>query len=385
MTPKPRWRSGAALAAVVLSLLGLAAPAGAERVHEVRAGQTLWQISKRYHVSLSALAAANRLKPSTPLRPGQQLSVPGARGVFVGKGDTLSRLARRHGVSVSTLRTLNHLKKDASIRVGQHLRLPGGRGRGRAERADDDGVGPGRGRRAQSAEQGRRGPRFRGRLTLQTMPQGRRVHLDLRRPGSPAWRRSLHQLRRIMGHRRGRPIPRPHPRLLRVLRSVGQRFGGRTVYIISGYRPAGGHTRRTSKHTRSRALDLRVQGVSNRALRNHLRRLANVGVGYYPNSYHVHVDVRGHRAYWVDLSGPGQAPRYVRKRRRQAERSKAAARADAQAHKAGSPGATKDKTQALPGGAPPSAAARHASASGAAERAILDQAKAAAAAMAEAE
>jgi hypothetical protein len=37
-------------------------------------------------------------------------------------------------------------------------------------------------------------------------------------------------------------------------------------------------------------------------------------VGYYPNSTFVHVDVRAASAYWVDRSGPGEKPNYVRAR-----------------------------------------------------------------------
>jgi len=35
-----------------------------------------------------------------------------------------------------------------------------------------------------------------------------------------------------------------------------------------------------------------------------------VGVGYYPNSTFVHLDVRSLPTYWVDYSKPGEPPRY---------------------------------------------------------------------------
>jgi murein DD-endopeptidase MepM/ murein hydrolase activator NlpD len=47
----------------------------------VRQGQTLFQISQAYGVTVAALAEANRLKPSTPLRVGQRIFVPGAKAV----------------------------------------------------------------------------------------------------------------------------------------------------------------------------------------------------------------------------------------------------------------------------------------------------------------
>jgi hypothetical protein len=36
-----------------------------------------------------------------------------------------------------------------------------------------------------------------------------------------------------------------------------------------------------------------------------------LGVGYYPNSSFVHLDIRkGAKAFWIDYSGPGEAPLY---------------------------------------------------------------------------
>jgi murein DD-endopeptidase MepM/ murein hydrolase activator NlpD len=47
----------------------------------VQKGQTLFRISQAYQVEVAALMEANRLKPSTPLKVGQRLFIPGAKGV----------------------------------------------------------------------------------------------------------------------------------------------------------------------------------------------------------------------------------------------------------------------------------------------------------------
>jgi murein DD-endopeptidase MepM/ murein hydrolase activator NlpD len=47
--------------------------------HTVRAGQTLFRISHAYQVKVAAIMEANRLKPSTPLKVGQRLIIPGAK------------------------------------------------------------------------------------------------------------------------------------------------------------------------------------------------------------------------------------------------------------------------------------------------------------------
>jgi len=107
-------------------------------------------------------------------------------------------------------------------------------------------------------------------------------------------------------------IPRLHPGLLTRLQSVADRFPGRRIEIISGYRP---RARRTSRHRHARALDIRVQGVSRAHVSEHARTLPETGVGYYPNSLFTHIDVRERSAYWVDRSGPGQSPDYGPARR----------------------------------------------------------------------
>lgn len=102
-------------------------------------------------------------------------------------------------------------------------------------------------------------------------------------------------------------VMRVHPGLLVRLQRVAKRFPGKTIEIISGHRP---DARVTSRHHHARALDMRVEGVSREALRDFLRKFDETGVGYYPNSYFVHMDVRDSRGYWVDRSGPGEPPDY---------------------------------------------------------------------------
>jgi murein DD-endopeptidase MepM/ murein hydrolase activator NlpD len=47
--------------------------------HVVERSQTLFRISQAYGVPVAALAEANRLKPSAPLKVGQRIFVPGAK------------------------------------------------------------------------------------------------------------------------------------------------------------------------------------------------------------------------------------------------------------------------------------------------------------------
>ena len=82
---------------------------------------------------------------------------------------------------------------------------------------------------------------------------------------------------------------------------------------MSGYRTSSEHAAR-SNHTRGRALDFRITGVPNRVLYEALRRsFAGVGVGYYPNSTFVHLDVRESDATWIDYAGPNDPACYSRR------------------------------------------------------------------------
>jgi len=47
--------------------------------HVVEHGQTLFRISQAYQVKVTVLMEANHLKPSTPLKVGQRLFIPGAK------------------------------------------------------------------------------------------------------------------------------------------------------------------------------------------------------------------------------------------------------------------------------------------------------------------
>jgi uncharacterized protein YcbK (DUF882 family) len=105
-----------------------------------------------------------------------------------------------------------------------------------------------------------------------------------------------------------------HPidaRLVTLVATVSDHFGGREVNVVSGFRPySPTQYSRHSNHNEGRAIDFSIKGIANETVRDFCRTLHNVGVGYYPNSLFVHLDVRDSNAYWVDYAAPGQAPRY---------------------------------------------------------------------------
>lgn len=97
------------------------------------------------------------------------------------------------------------------------------------------------------------------------------------------------------------------PRVLDLVYRVAVRFSAPEIRIISGYRTPrpGGH----SNHGKGRAIDLIVPGASDEDVARFAREQGFVGVGVYPTSGFVHLDVRERSYFWVDYSGPGKRNR----------------------------------------------------------------------------
>ncbi len=105
-------------------------------------------------------------------------------------------------------------------------------------------------------------------------------------------------------------------RLVKILYQVARHYHNAKLFIVAGYRAPKiakqkGNPR--SPHKRGVAADFQVQGESIESVRDHLRSAYhNIGVGYYPNSGFIHVDVgRQKDAFWIDYSGPGEKARYT--------------------------------------------------------------------------
>lgn len=120
-----------------------------------------------------------------------------------------------------------------------------------------------------------------------------------------AARKRIKDLLRDKRNARHKRIPE---RLLWYMYLVGQHFDA-PLEIVSGYRS---QERNTSRHRHMKAVDFRIAGVDPKVVWTWAKRFDNVGLGWYPTSKFVHLDVRKTSAYWIDDSGPGQRSRYRR-------------------------------------------------------------------------
>jgi LysM repeat protein len=297
------------------------------RTHVVCSGQRIDTIAKRYGVSSDELRRANGLRTGAMLKIGQRLTIPGSAESDEGEreqpatnererpaasektkpailkaslsapaaepirhrvmhGETLAQIALRYGTSVAALSAKNKLDRTQGARPGQLLTLPNG-----AKRVQ------------KSWHPYVRAVKQKGYLDVSTPIShfsGPVVESSGRLRSSAV--RTLNDLLGAGGEHPALP-----ERLVRLLVQVSDTFGGRPIRLVSGYRTASYY--QDSRHKQSSAIDFLVVGVPNAAVCDYLRELEDVGVGYYPNSSFVHLDVRNHFAYWVDYAGPGEPPR----------------------------------------------------------------------------
>jgi uncharacterized protein YcbK (DUF882 family) len=274
------------------SLLLFASVAGAEKRHQVSRGQNLASIASKYHVKVGELAAANGMTRNSPLRKGQVLIVPARGEVYVAPGNTLASIAKKYNISAKELAEQNRIKLEANLKPGQRLLLPGFE---EAEEQEQAAIRWGE-------------PKHPGVVTLYRVWSRQQAKIRLAnangRIRSGAVQR-LEYLLRSKNTKKGKP---PDRRLVRLISQVSDHFGGRIIRVISGYREATGYTKLSSRHVSGEAIDFRIDGVPEKAIVDYCRKFENAGVGYYPNSHFVHLDVRDENTFWTDVSRSGEPP-----------------------------------------------------------------------------
>ena len=224
---------------------------------------------------------------------------------IVAKGQTLGRIAKRYHVSVRALREANDLSAGERIQPGIALRIPNDDVVDRSAEAKVGAAAKHRG-----SENFTRAPKRPGVVSFVRGAD----HMDVRvlsRHGRLVGS-SLTQLSKLLHDPSGaRTSIDPH--LATFIGMVSDHFGGRTLNVVSGYRPYDpGQYTPHSKHNTGHAIDFNIEGVPNTVLRDFCRTFRNAGVGYYPNGTFVHLDAREGRVTWTDYSHAGEAPRYER-------------------------------------------------------------------------
>jgi uncharacterized protein YcbK (DUF882 family) len=115
---------------------------------------------------------------------------------------------------------------------------------------------------------------------------------------------SLARLNHVLRCRRTDAEKDIDPRLLTLLSHVYDHFGRKPLEIVSGYR---NQRKKTSNHYKGTASDIRIEGVTPKQIRAFAETLdtGGMGIGLYPRSQFVHIDVRPPPSYrWIDYSPP---------------------------------------------------------------------------------
>lgn len=227
---------------------------------------------------LAPLAAAAQPRSRAPLSTRDRVYV-------VRPNDTIRRIAATLEVPVAEVAALNNLRPPYLLTVGRRLRVPEGvsqevlRALPTREEVSTDAEG---------------GAHHAGRVTLVRARDAAEMTTNFTATG-PALRA---RVERMLQARSG-AAHMIHPRLVRVFPTISDRFGGRRITVLSGYRPhRGGRDEPRNRHALGYAVDLRVEGVALRQVWEFCRTIPNVGCGLSTRGNFVHVDVRTESAAW---------------------------------------------------------------------------------------
>ncbi|MEC7826535.1 MAG: LysM peptidoglycan-binding domain-containing protein [Pseudomonadota bacterium] len=105
--------------------------------HEVKSGDTLWDISRKYDISTRSLAKWNGMAPTDPLMPGKTLviwvneasdeqkrdAIMRTLTYTVKRGDSLARIAQKFNIRTSDITKWNNLNPKKYLQPGQKLTL----------------------------------------------------------------------------------------------------------------------------------------------------------------------------------------------------------------------------------------------------------------------
>ncbi|KAF2518434.1 LysM peptidoglycan-binding domain-containing protein [Flavobacterium salilacus subsp. salilacus] len=100
--------------------------------HQVKSGETLTSLSRRYNTTVSEITDANKTKLRNGLQIGQELVIPAGptpetlEGVIVHEvksGETLTGLARKYNTTIEVITEYNKRKLKHGLQAGQKLSI----------------------------------------------------------------------------------------------------------------------------------------------------------------------------------------------------------------------------------------------------------------------
>ncbi|NLB88365.1 MAG: M23 family metallopeptidase [Syntrophomonadaceae bacterium] len=97
------------------------------KYHQVKKGDTLWDIARKYQVDLNTIMAMNNLNKNSVLHIGQTIQIPynsRARVHTIAKGETMWDISQKYDVDVHQLIRANPTKNPNNLKIGDQLEIP---------------------------------------------------------------------------------------------------------------------------------------------------------------------------------------------------------------------------------------------------------------------
>lgn len=139
----------------------------------------------------------------------------------------------------------------------------------------------------------------KGRFVIESVNTGETVDVHLDLASGEVEASSYRALRHLLRCQRTGAETPMDPRLIELLYRIAQRTHQK-IQLVSGFRAPMFSQAALSYHTRGMAADIRVPGMTPLMVRDLARAMGVKGIGYYPVSQFVHVDVRDEKQEWTD-------------------------------------------------------------------------------------
>lgn len=134
---------------IFLSMVSATAMAQAvQTIHEIKEGETLSQLAKKYGTTVGDIMRFNGMNTDSKLFVGEKVKIPEAGQTVVAstakthiveKGETLYQLSKKYGVTVNQLRDWNNITGN-NIQIGQTLKVSEGGEQGALPRTANNDV-----------------------------------------------------------------------------------------------------------------------------------------------------------------------------------------------------------------------------------------------------
>ncbi|MGM0547797.1 MAG: peptidoglycan DD-metalloendopeptidase family protein [Bacillota bacterium] len=97
------------------------------KVHQVKKGETLWDIAHQHDLNIDTLIGANNISNMNSIKPGQEFKILPVKGIIyrVSPGESLSSISRKFNLEKEKVMEDNNIEDPAKLKIDQKLILRG--------------------------------------------------------------------------------------------------------------------------------------------------------------------------------------------------------------------------------------------------------------------